>query len=619
MQKRIPIKNPAQEIQLVTKRAVVACIIIGISLFFLVARLSYLQIYKHPLYTTLTKKNWLDLVPLEPTRGLIYDRNGILLAENIPIFSLDLIPYQVKSIEKTLTELKKVITLSETDIVQFQKQRKQLRRFDEIPIKFRLSEEEVIAFAENQHRFPGVMVKARLMRHYPLGIPFSHVLGYVGRINQQEMSDINLTNYSASHYIGKLGIEKYYEDDLHGTVGYEEVENDASGKSIRVLSQVKATSGKTIYLTIDSRLQTFAAQALTGHRGAIVVIQPNNGQVLAMVSEPSYDPNLFVSGITQKEFQVLQQAEDRPLYNRALRGLYPLASTIKPFVAIEGLDSHIITATDTLHDPGWFQLKNSSHIFHDWRKYGHGTVNLEKAIMSSCDTYFFHLAAKLGIRRIESILTQFGFGQITGIDMDHELTGLVASPEWKRRVKGIPWYEGDTIISVIGQCYMQTTPLQLATAVATLATHGKRFIPTLLLGDKQPGKQYYSQPPLTIGEIHLNNPKNWDIVIKAMEKVISSREGTAHRFVPHPAYTIAGKTGTGQVYSKNYMRGSQLGLPEKLRDHYLFIAFAPIDNPQIALAIVTENSTQAVSIAKTIIDFYFKGAANGHQLSKTAL
>src|SRR3990167_2781148 len=468
MQKRILIKNPAQEIQLITRRSLVACVVMGILLLSLIFRLGYLQIYKHPLYTTLSKKNWLDLVPLEPTRGLVFDRNGILLAENISVFSLDLTPYQVNNISNTIAELKKIILLTDTDILQFQKQVKQHRRVDKIPLKLRLTDEEVARFSENQYRFPGLTIQARLMRHYPLGESFSHVLGYVGRINTQELNEIDPINYSASHYIGKTGIEKYYEDELHGNVGYEEVENDASGKSIRILKQVKAIAGKNLYLTIDSRLQTFTEQALKGHRGSVVIIQPASGQVLAMVSEPSYDPNLFVSGISQKDFQALQQADDRPLYNRALRGLYPLASTIKPFISLEGLDSNIITATTTIYDPGWFKLKNSTHLFHDWRPHGHGTVNVSKAIANSCDTYFYYLATKLGIRRIDSILKRFGFGDASGIDMDDELEGLIASPEWKRRVKGVGWYEGDTVISIIGQGYMQTTPLQLAAAVATL-------------------------------------------------------------------------------------------------------------------------------------------------------
>ncbi|TAK78032.1 MAG: penicillin-binding protein 2, partial [Gammaproteobacteria bacterium] len=353
MQKRIPIKNHQQEIQLVVKRTMFVVALIGLLSLALICRLAYLQIYMHNVYITLSTKNWLDLVPIEPTRGLIYDRNGVLLAENIPVFSLDVIPVQVQDLPKTLAALKKIISLSGNDLSQFWKQLKQHRRFEEIPLKLRLTEAEVAQFAENQYRFPGVVITARLMRHYPYGASFAHVLGYVGRINAQELDEIDQVNYSASHYIGKLGIEKSYEEDLHGRVGYEEVENDASGKPVRILKQINGIPGKNVYLTIDSGLQFAAEKALAGHSGAVVAIQPSTGQVLAMVSQPSYDPNVFVTGISQKDYQALQQDDNQPLFDRALRGLYPFASTIKPYFALEGLDAGIITPDDTLYDPGW--------------------------------------------------------------------------------------------------------------------------------------------------------------------------------------------------------------------------------------------------------------------------
>ena len=359
MQKRIAIKNHIQEIRLITRRCIAVLIIMLLLIVFLIIRLGFLQLSQHDLYTTLSKKNWLDLVPLEPTRGLIYDRNGILLAENIPIFSLDIIPYKVKNLPQTLADISKIIPLSDTDLAQFQKALKQHRRFDEIPLKFHLSEVDVARFSENQYRFPGIFVKARLLRHYPMGETLSHAIGYVGRISTDELEDIDLTNYAATNYIGKLGIEKFYEDELHGTVGYEKVENDASGEPVRVLNQIKPVPGKNLYLTLDSRLQLAAEKALEGSRGAIVVIQPATGEVLAMVSEPNYDPNLFVEGISTHDFQLLQQSPDRPLYNRALRGLYPLASTIKPYMALEGLDSNVTTPTFTIFDPGWYQFPNN--------------------------------------------------------------------------------------------------------------------------------------------------------------------------------------------------------------------------------------------------------------------
>lgn len=619
MQKRIPIKNHQQEIQLIAQRSMIALVTIFLIVFLLVLRLAFLQIYKHNVYITMSTKNWLDLVPAEPTRGLIYDRNGVLLAENIPVFSLDIIPFQVTDLSKTLEALGKIVSLGNSDINQFQKQLKQHRRFDEIPLKLRLTEEEVARFAENQHRFSGVTIQARLMRHYPFSESFSHVLGYVGRINAKELNEIDQTNYSASHYIGKLGIEKYYEEELHGKVGYQEVENDASGKHIRVLKEIKGTSGKNIYLTLDSRLQFAAEKALLGHRGAIVAIQPATGQVLAMVSKPGYDPNIFVAGINQKDYYILQQSKEKPLYNRALRGLYPLASTIKPYLALQGLDSGITTPDYTIFDPGWFQFHNNSHVFHDWQRHGHGTVNISKAIISSCDTYFYELASKLGIRRMDAILTQFGFGTLTGIDLDDELPGVVASPEWKRNAKGVHWYEGDTIISGIGQGFMQATPLQLASAIATLANRGHRFMPYLLLSEQMPGKSYTSQQPIPLEPVTLHYNQYWDTIIHAMQDVIVSAQGTAYRFGQHHTYTIAAKTGTAQVVTKRSNpdeEDNQDTLPERLRDHHLFIAFAPVDKPKIALAIITENSNIAVEAARVIFDHYLGTRQNVNRKSQ---
>jgi penicillin-binding protein 2 len=607
MQKRIPIKNHHQEIQVITQRAMLALVLLSMLIGLLVVRLAELQIYKQELYTTLSTKNWLDLVPIEPTRGLIYDRNGVLLAENIPVFSLDIIPDKTIDLPKTLKTLRKMVTLSDNDVTQFEKQLKQHRRFNEIPLKLRLTEQEVAHLAENQYRLPGIIIKARLMRHYPYNKSFSHVMGYVGRINMQELNEIDQGNYSASHYIGKLGIEKFYEEELHGKVGYEQVEKDASGKPIRTLKEIQGTPGKNIYLTLDSNLQFVAEKTLEHQRGAIVVIQPSTGQVLAMVSKPNYDPNIFVQGIAQKDYQALQHSEDRPLFNRALRGLYPMASTIKPYFALEGLRSGATTLDSTIFDPGWFQLPNSSHIFGDWRPHGHGTVNVSKAITSSCDTYFYNLAAKLGIRRMDTILTQFGFGELSGIDLEDELPGIVASPAWKRKMKNVSWYIGDTINSGIGQGFMQATPLQLAAAVATLSNRGKRFMPYLQFGEQMPGEAFLKQEPIPLETVTTSDKHMWEIVIDAMQEVVTSPQGTAYRFGRDHAYTIAAKTGTAQVVAKRGKvneKDNQDDLPEKLRDHHLFIAFAPADKPQLALAIVTENSSTAIEAARSIFDYY---------------
>jgi penicillin-binding protein 2 len=545
-----------------------------------------------------------------------------MLAENIPVFSLDVIPFQVSDLTKTLNSVRKIVALSDNDIIQFRKQLKQHRRFDEIPLKLRLTEDEVARFTENQHRYPGVIIKARLMRHYPFGESFSHVLGYVGRINVQELNEIDPINYSASHYIGKLGVEKYYEEELHGKVGYEEVENDASGKPIRVLKEIKGIPGKNIYLTLDSGLQFAAEKALESHRGAIVAIQPATGQVLAMVSEPGYDPNIFILGISQQDYQTLQQSEDRPLFNRALRGLYPFASTIKPYFALKGLDSGTTTTDYSIFDPGWFKLRNYSRPYHDWRPHGHGVVNLSKAITVSCDTYFFELANKMGIHKMDEILTQFGFGAPTGIDLDDELSGIVASPEWKMKAKATHWYEGDTIISGIGQGFMQATPLQLAAGISTLANRGQRFMPYLLLAEQMPGKKYSPQQPIPLDPVTLRENKTWDIVINAMQDVVASPQGTAYRFGRDHNYTIAAKTGTAQIIAK---RGNpdevdkQENVPERLRDHHLFVAFAPAENPKIAVAIITENSNNAVEAARAIFDYYLGKQQNVNRQPQTEI
>lgn len=608
---KITFKNHLAEIRLIKQRCFVMLIIMLVLVSLLVIRLGFLQLSKHELYTTLSKKNWLGLVPLEPTRGLIYDRNGVLLAENTPVLSLDIVPYKVNNLQQTLTEIGKIIPISDTDLMQFKRELKQHRGFDEIPLKFRLSEIEVARISENQYRFPGVYVKAHLLRHYLFNGAFSHVLGYVGRINTDDLKDIDDANYAASNYIGKLGIEKYYEDELHGTVGYEQAENDASGEPVRILNQSKPLPGKNLYLTIDSQLQIAAENAMKGLRGAMIVINPNNGEILALVSEPEYDPNLFVAGISSRDFQQLQSSADRPLYNRALRGLYPFASTIKPFMALEGLESGVTSTDFSLFDPGWYQLPSSEHVFHDWRHHGHGTVNISRAIIVSCDTYFYDLAHKMGIRRINSILNRFGFGELTGIDMGEELPGLVASPEWKRQTKRGPWYEGDTVNSGIGQGFMQTTPLQLASAVATVANRGTRYNPHLLLSEQEPGQAKELQAPTQSDPVKLRDPEFWDIVTDAMEGVFNSPEGTgALHFGKIAGYTVAGKSGTAQVYTQTVRSAEndpQLYLPERLRDHSLFIMYAPVDKPRIAVAVVIENSKMAGAVARKVLDYYFLG------------
>lgn len=604
---RVAIKNHTEEIHLINHRCFVFFLLILFLTGLLIIRLIWLQLIHHEVFTTLSQKNWLDLIPMEPTRGLIYDRAGVLLAENIPVFSLDMIPDKVNNVHDTLSSIEEIIPLTPNDLTQFHRQIKQHRRFDNVTIKLRLTEEEVARFAENQYRFPGLQVKARLIRHYPFGDAFSHVLGYVGRINTHELRQIDPVNYSATTYIGKSGIEKKYEQPLHGQVGYEQAENDASGESVRILNRIHPTPGKNLWLTLDARLQRIAQKAFDGRRGALVALDPSSGEILALVSEPGYDPDIFVTGISSSEYDNLQNAPDRPLYNRAIHGTYAPGSTVKPFIALEGLDAEAIKPDTTIYDPGWYQLEEGGHTFHDWRRMGHGAVNISRAITVSCDIFFYQLAHHLGIERIDEVLDGFGFGRLTGVDIAGESSGILSSPAWKRRVKKQPWYEGDTIISGIGQGFMQFTPIQLASGVAAIATHGVRFQPHLVKAEESNGV-LLPHAPVSLPPVELEHEEWWNTVVEAMRNVIQSRDGTGYHFGRPTAYSVAAKTGTAQVHSIRHRdptkdHEDQDALPEKLRDNSLFIGFAPVEKPQIAIAVVVENDNAAASmIARKVMD-----------------
>ena len=596
------LKNPKREIQLFSERTLVIVIGIGLLSCILIGRLFYLQIIQYKTYHTQSQQNQLNIVPLEPKRGLIYDRNGVLLAENIPVFSLEIIPNKVTDLNATLSELTKIISISPDELRVFRKQKKQRRRFESIPLRLKLTEEEVAHFSVNQYRFPGVIVRAQLIRHYPLGATFVPVLGYISRINEKEMQNLDPANYSATRYIGKIGIEKFYENELHGKVGYEQAETDAAGRIVRVLKRMPPVQGANLQLSIDSRLQQIAQAAMGNHTGAVVAIQPSTGQVLALVSNPSYDPNLFVGGISSRNFKQLQQDPNKPLYNRAIRGQYPPGSTIKPFLALQGLALNVITLTSSLYDPGFFQLKNSSHLYRDWWHSGHGWVDLTKAIKDSCDIYFYTLSFKMGIQHLHNALKKFGLGTRTGIDSKEELAGLLPTPEWKKKVQGTAWYPGDTVISGIGQGFMLSTPLQIASATAILAQRGHGMQPTFLLAQQLSDGRWETQKPIPLPPVKFA-PNSWNTVINAMEKVIS--EGTGKKyFGKNTPYTIAGKTGTVQVFSLKQQKYNADKLPKHLHDHSWFIAFAPVENPHIAVAVILENSKGAGDVARKIIDSY---------------
>lgn len=610
MAKRITLKNPHQEIRLFNRRIVSVSIIIVFLSFLLLVRLYYLQNIRHGLYSTLSRQNQLDIVPIPPNRGLIYDRHGVLLAKNIPVINLEIVPEHVRNMDATITSLQKIIEISDDDVKQFKTLLQQHRRFESIPIKINLTEEEVAKFAVNEYHFAGVSARSSryLIRDYQLGNVMNDVLGYVGRVNEEELATLDPTNYSATHFIGKLGIEKYYEVQLHGIAGYEQVETDATGRIVRVIKKTPPIAGDNLYLTIDSSLQAVAKLAIGDRQGAVVAIDPNNGHILALASTPSYDPNLFVQGISNKQFKALRDAPNRPLYNRALRGLYPPASTIKPMLALEGLEHNIITPNTRRYDPGYYELTDNNHQFirkfRDWKHEGHGWVTIKEAIASSCDTYYYHLAKLMGIDHIYDVLTSFGFGQRTGLDIGEELPGLVPSADWKFKNRHERWFPGDTLVAGIGQGFMQATPLQLATATAIIANRGQRMRPTLLLKSHLPDNTDIIQPTIELEPIKFK-PHTWDIVIDGMHRVTSAPYGTAYYAFKSASYSVAAKTGTAQVVKIDHEnKKSDDTIPEHLRDHALFIGYAPVDNPKIAIAVIIEHSRAASLVARKLFDHY---------------
>jgi penicillin-binding protein 2 len=609
--KPIVVKNFTQERALFQRRILAAICFIGLLILLLIVRLFYLQILQHKYFVTLSDRNHLQLLPIEPNRGLIFDRKGVLLAEDIPVFSLDIIPDQVDDLDETVSELQKIIAISDDDIAQFNTITNRQRDFLPASLKVNLTEEEAAKFYLNQYRFPGVTINPHMVRYYPLANATVSAVGYVGRINIKELKQLDATNYSASNFIGKTGIEGYYEKELHGKVGYAQVEIDASGHALRNINYVPPVHGNNIYLTIDSALQQVADQALGDENGAVVAISPKTGEILAMVSHASFDPNIFVKGISHADLKQLHDAQGRPLYNRTIKGRFPIASTIKPYFALAGLDNNVISPDYKYYDHGWFKLPNASHIYHGWdfKLGGHGFLNVTKAIICSSDPFFFNLASLLGINRMADMLTRFGFGQLTGIDVPGELSGVVATPEWKMKAYGMSWYPGDTINAGIGQGFMQATPIELASAVSTIANRGLRFKPHLLLAMQSPNSNLVTQQPTPETPVVLNNPKNWDIVINAMQGVINSTNpwGTGRNsFGINPKYTIAAKTGTGQVYSKHggTEDANSSKIAKNLRNDSLFIAFAPVDDPKIAIAVVVEHSELAGVVARKVFDYY---------------
>jgi len=604
------LKDANREQKIFKNRVIIAMLIILLLFGLIIGHSVNLQIINHVDYIGDSKDNRIKILPLPPTRGLIYDRNGVLLADNRVSYSLELIPEAVKNLDFMLHELSKIIVITEADLVRFKKKLTQVRRFKSIPLRYRLTEDEVARFSVQRHRFQGIYINSNLSRYYPLGATGVHAIGYVGRINDMEMKKIDKAEYKGSKYIGKIGLEKYYEKDLHGKTGFQQVEVNVRGRVIRILERTAPVPGKNLYLNIDIYLQQYIERLLAKERAAVVAIEPDTGGVLAIVSTPNYDPNLFVDGIDTKTYSSLRDSPDRPLINRAIRGQYPPGSTIKAFVGLAGLEYGIRTGQNQTWCGGWYNITGKEHRYRCWKKRGHGNMNLLHAIEQSCDVYFYSLAYDLGIDRLHTFMKRLGFGKRTGIDISGEKSGLMPSKEWKRRVRGKFWYPGETLITGIGQGFMLTTPLQLAAATATLSNRGKLKQPRVVFTMEDAKIHEMTViPPIPQSSITLKRKHYWQSTINGMKAVIHGTKGTASKIAKDSPYRFVGKTGTAQVVAiKQNERYDAKNLPKKYHDHALFIAFAPLNQPRIALSVIVENggsgSKTAAPIAKKIMDYY---------------
>ncbi len=610
MQKKFILNNKEYEQQIIRFRIFAGLAIIVLLLLFLTVRIFYLQVTQFEHFSTLSLDNRVKVLPIAPIRGLIYSRDGTLLADNYSSFTLEITPEDTKDIDQLIDQLKVLVSVSPEQIERFKKTLKRKRKFESIPLRFNLTEQEVAKLSVNRHQLPGAEVVGRLNRIYPYGDMTVHSIGYVGRIDEDDLKSLDATNYSGTTHVGKLGIERSYEDVLHGKVGYQQVEVNAQGRVIRVLERQAPESGKHLTLSIDLSLQSKANEALKDRRGAIVAMDPRNGELLAFVSQPSYDPNLFVNGIDSKSYQQLLSSDARPLINRVMNGKYPPGSTIKPFLGYSALESHLIDNKEDVWCPGWYSLKGNTHRYRDWKKQGHGLTDLNHAIMESCDVFFYSLAVEMGINNIHKDLSKFGFGKKTGVDIEGESSALLPSREWKRKKYNQPWYPGETVIVGIGQGYTLVTPLQLVAATSALANLGKLYKPTLVSLISDPIKPIQTVvEPKVLNSIPNKEPKHWDTIIESMRNVVHHPQGTAKRSGLNSEYEFAGKTGTAQVISiaqdAEYDKDE---LAEEFHDHAWFIAFAPVENPVIAIAILVENggsgSSSAAPIARELFDHY---------------
>ncbi len=625
--KRQTIRDHSAEANLFARRTVIAGLIVIALLGMVVSNLYYLQVKHFDDYQTRSNGNRIKVLPIAPNRGLIYDRNGVLLAENRPVYNLEVIPEQVDNLEETLAGLQSLMGITDDEIDDFRQALRGQRRFKPVALRSRLSEQEVARFASRSHQYPGVSIEARLARYYPYGDMLTHVLGYVAKINKKDLQKIKEAgqeaNYAATYDIGKLGIEKYHEDILHGSVGYQQVEVNSQGRIIRTLDVDPPVPGRDIVLNIDIRLQQAAQKALEGQRGTIVLASPHTGGILAMYSNPSYDPNLFVNGISRKNYAALLNSPDRPLINRATQGQYPPASTVKPLLALLSLETETIDKSFTIKDNGRYSLPNVSHVWRDWKKWGHGDVDVTRSIEVSCDTYYYELAYQMGIDMISGYMSEFGFGDYTGIDLYEESDANMPSRGWKKARHNQPWYIGDTISVGIGQGYWTTTPVQLVHATNALVNYGARFVPQILRGYHQPDGQVALEPLKSLRPIEIKNQENWEIVLDAMYGTVNREHGTARTAFVGTNYTAAGKTGTAQLFSVGQNEKYEAEkVDERLRDNAMYVGFAPYENPELTVAVVLENagggSSNAAPIARIMMDEFFRLNPDAIKYPKTA-
>ncbi len=614
-------KDHRQERQILVSRSIFAFIIVFLLMLALIARGWYLQVVKHDDYQTRSNNNRISVQRVAPNRGLIFDRNGVLLAENRSVYSLELIPEQVDNINDVLEQIKQLGLIEAKHMTRFKKRLLGVRRFKSVLLKSRLTEEEVAIFSANGHRLKGVRVEGRLVRFYPFGEKIAHAVGSVRRINDQDLLKIDQTNYRATRHIGKVGLEKYYEDVLHGTIGRRTVETDVQGRVIgEPISETPPVPGRNIKLSIDINLQLAAVEAMQDFRGAVVAVDPRSGEVLALVSNPGYNPNDFVTGISTENYAKLTGSNDQPLFNRALRGQYSPGSTIKPMLAWTALEHEIITTKTSIDDPGyWIIPTKEERKYHDWKKEGHGhKVTVSQAITRSCNPFFYQLAYNMGIDLISENMLNFGFGQSTGIDMGEELNGIMPSREWKKNKRRGDWFPGETVLTGIGQGYWNATPLQLANAVATIASGGPRYKLRLLLAEEQQESWLETKPLLADNQVDFGDGKNLDVVRLAMHRVTKTAfRGTSQKAFNDAPYRSAGKTGTAQLTSDlKDENDERIKKTKRFSDNAIYVGYAPFDNPEIAIAVITENGGHggetAAPIARLVMDAYFDSKAKAN-------